>query len=129
MHFTATTLAAVLALTSSTSAMFMSSCAIIHLNGNGGNEFTMNWASVPGSATGNICGKFDDALKSLASGAKIERKGNQCHTDNNGGMSTTVTLNKRDCQLQGSIIVSAMSQGLGGRGDFDPSTRCSFSNC
>jgi hypothetical protein len=33
MHFTATTLAAVLALTTSTSAMFMSSCAIIHLNG------------------------------------------------------------------------------------------------
>jgi hypothetical protein len=113
MQFTVTTLAAVLALTSSTSAMFMS----------------MNWASVPGSATGNICGKFDDALKSLARGAKIEHKGNQCDTDNNGGMSTTVTLNKRDCQLPGSIIVSAMSQGLGGKGDSDPSTRCSFSNC
>jgi hypothetical protein len=44
-------------------------------------------------------------------------------------MLLEIKLDKQSCQFQNALIVDAVSKGLDGRADFNPTTACSFSNC
>jgi hypothetical protein len=121
-------LATTLALAVPASAgVWMTSCSIVHTNN--GNEFTIGYHGVPNSANGNICGKSDKEMDSLAGKRSIIKRSNNCHTDGSGGMLLVVKLDKQSCQFQNALIVDAVSKGLDGRADFDATTACSFSNC
>jgi hypothetical protein len=121
-------LATTLALAVPASAgVWMTSCSIVHTNN--GNVFTIGYHGVPDNANGNICGESDKEMDSLANKRGITKRSNNCHTDGWGGMLLEIKLDKQSCQFQNALIVDAVSKGLDGRADFNPTTACSFSNC
>ncbi|KZM27283.1 uncharacterized protein EKO05_0005565 [Ascochyta rabiei] len=132
MKATTTVFGLALALSGSAQAdMVMSGCAIQHKAGNGGNAFTIFWSGVPAASTSTICGHFDEDLTGITTSQKIQKLGDKCSTDNAGGMSTVVTLNKQSCLTQANAIIEAARKALGTGGTFDDTNTCNFavSNC
>jgi hypothetical protein len=92
------------------------SCTVTHNSGNGGNQFSINWADIPAGAIANFCNNFGTDVAQGISAAGMQGKGSPlCEVNTNGVDSafTQLTINKQPCANQLEVIQGAVAKAAG----------------